>query len=281
MPGYNRLNIALLIVGALLALLIFFSEPESTALERLSEIDIADINSITIQHNKNTTHLYRKTSDNNLDRKQIWHMTKPLAVAANDFRINTLLQLLNAPIHNKYSENEISLQSTGLADSQTRVKFNEQSISFGITNPATNLRYIKRGGFVYTIEDVYSPLLSANFTALVSLYLLPANSRIEKLILLNQTISKDEKQLWRSNIDISADNIQKAIDHWQSAQAFGSHPYMKRETLGNIFIFLKGQQQAVNFIITDTDPWLILARPELGLEYHLDLEAYDKLIAPQ
>ena len=159
--------------------------------------------------------------------------------------------------------------------------FSYKVISFGITNPATSLRYIRLNDSVYTIEDVYFPLISSHFGTLVSLNLLPDNITIEKLVLSNQTISKDDKGLWQSTIDITADNIITTIDNWKNTQAFGVHEYLDRENLGTVDIYITGEQQPVSYIITDIDPWLILARPELGLEYHLNIEAYDKLIAPQ
>ena len=77
------------------------------------------------------------------------------------------------------------------------------------------------------------------------------------------------------------DNINKTIDHWLHDQAFGVHEYLPRDTHGEVFVYLdNGQQQTISYIITDTDPWLILARPEIGLEYHLDIEAYELLISP-
>jgi len=51
--------------------------------------------------------------------------------------------------------------------------------------------------------------------------------------------------------------------------------------LGEIFIYRNNPDEIITYQITDTDPWLILARPEIGLEYHLDAEAYVTLIAPQ
>ena len=275
----NILNLVLFIVVISLASVIYFSEEQSTELEKLSSINVTDITSIIIQHRQNITTISKQEDDR-------WQITQPVAIAANDFRINSILKLINAPVHNQYSASEIdlagiSLASIGSDTPDTTIKLNEQVIAFGIINPATNLRYIKLENYVYTIEDVYYPLLSSNFGTLVSLNLLPKASNIEKLILVNQTISRDEKGLWQSNIDISADDINKTIDHWQHDQAFGVHEYLEREQLGEIFIYLKNQQQPISFLITDTDPWLILARPELGLEYHLDIEAYNNLIVPQ
>ncbi|MCK5394930.1 MAG: DUF4340 domain-containing protein [Gammaproteobacteria bacterium] len=274
MSKINILNLVLFIVVISLAFVIYYSEEESIQLDRLTNFDVNDINSINIQHNKDKVTLTRN------DSKQ-WDITQPVFVAANDFRISSLLKLINAPVHKQYSIDKINLTDTGLSNPTTKISFDDQFITFGTSNPATSLRYVRLNDTVFTIEDVYHPLISSHFGTLVSLNLLPNNSRIEKLVLKNQTISKDEKGLWQSNIEITADNINKTIEHWQSIQAFGVHKYLKREELGEVFIYITGNQEPVTYVITDTDPWLILARPELELEYHLDVEAYKKLIEPR
>ena len=210
----NILNLVLFIVVISLASVIYFSEETITELDRLSTINIDEITSITIQHNQNTT-VITKQQDHH------WQISQPVNIAANDFRINSVLELVNAPVHNKYSIDEIDMANIGLDRPVTTIKLNELTIAFGIVNPATELRYIRLGDYVYTIEDVYYPLLSSHFGTLVSLNLLPNNSRLEKLILLNQTISRDDKGFWQSNIAISADSINKTVDHWQNDQAFG------------------------------------------------------------
>ena len=270
----NILNLVLFLVVISLASIIYFSEEASTELDRLSALNIADITSISIEHNTNTTAITKQADGH-------WQIMQPVNIAANDFRINSLLELVNAPVHSRYPADEINLASIGLDKPVTTIALDGLNIAFGIVNPATELRYLRLGDFIYTIEDAYYPLLNSHFGTLVSLNLLPKNSRIEKLILLNQTISRDDNGLWQSNIDISTERINETIAHWQDDQAFGVHSYMEREPLGEVFIYLDKQPQPVSFIITDTDPWLILARPEIGLEYHLDIEAYDKLIVPQ
>ncbi len=273
-----NLNLFLFITVISLAAIIYFSEEQSTQLQRLSDINMGDVNvdSITvikIQHNKNTI-LINKTTEKN------WKITQPIDVAANGFRINSILKLLNAPVHNKYTLPEIDSNKIGLHRPKTSIQFNNRVITFGISNPVTNLRYIKLNNTVYTIEDVYSPLIRSHFGALVSFNLLPPGSQITKLILLNQTISKDEAGRWQSNITISADHVAKTIQHWLHDQAFGVHQYLPRKELGEVFIYLTNSAQPIRFQITDIDPWLIIARPEMGLEYHLDIESYNKLISP-
>ena len=281
MSKKNLLNLFLLIVAATLATLIYYSEETSTELERLTRIKPGTISTITIHHNKHETS-FAKLADGH------WHIRQPLEIAANDFRVNSILKLLNAPVHKRYRSSEIDLEKIGLLNPDSVIIFDDIEIAFGITNPVTNLRFVRIGDAISTIEDVYFPLFSSHFSTLVSLNLLPANdlplSTIKKLILLNQTISRDEAGSWQSNIDISADSINKTIDHWQYDQAFGVHQYLERKLLGEVFIYRDNtdcDEEVITYQVTDTDPWLILARPEIGLEYHLDIEAYDNLITPQ
>ncbi len=276
--GKTLLNIFLFFIVLLLAAIIFYSEDISTDLETLTRINSSTIQSIGIQHNKNKTTLTK-------DADQHWHITSPIDIAANDFRINTILKLLNAPVHKRYRSSEIDMQKIGLLDPATSITFNNIKISFGITNPATSLRFIRIGETISTIQDVYSPLLSSHFSTLVSLNLLPADKStfpgLKKLVLINQTLNKDDKGFWHSSLNISADRINKILEHWQHDQAFGVHQYLERKNLGDVFIYRQQPVQKIHYQITDTDPWLILARPEIGLEYHLDIDAYDHLIAPQ
>ena len=279
----NLLNILLVFVVAALAAVIYFSEEESTLLDQLTDTPPESVGKIKIQHNNHTTFINKRDDDQ-------WVIVQPINIEANNFRISSILKLINAPVHNHYRLDEIDLGKTGLSDSGTHITLDDNSITFGNINPATGLRYIRFNDQVVTIEDVYHPLLSSHFSTLVSLNLLPTNNSItdgditsggiEKLILSNQTISKDDNGLWQSNTQRTADSVAKTLDHWQHDQAFGIHEYMERKQLGEIFIFIKGQRQPISYRITDTDPWLILARPEIGLEFHLDKEAYKNLIAP-
>lgn len=270
---HNILNLVLFIILVSLASTIYFSEEASLQLPQLTNADIKDIDFINIHHNENDTRIVKQADDQ-------WQITQPVAIAANNFRINSLLKLLNAPVHNQYPADEIDINKFGLSAPDTTIELNDYTIAFGIVSPITNLRYLRMNDTVYTIEDVYYPLISSHFSSLVSLNLLPVNSSIEKLILLNQTIDKDDKGRWRSNIGSSADAMVNTIQHWQRQQAFAVHEYLQRDALGEIFIYLKDQQQPVRYVITDDDPWLIIARPEIGLEYHLELDTYNLLVNP-
>jgi len=278
------LNLLLLAIFVALALFITSTEQTDTKLPLLSSTDTGSVNTIRIRHNASTIIIERAindTGDHVGDHAGEhtgagWHIRQPVDVAANQMRVNTLLRLLMAPVHSSYPVANIDAKSIGLDDSRDSISFDNQTFTFGQVNPATGLRYISDGETVYTIEDVYFPLISSHFSTLVSFRLLPEDIEIDRLVLLQQTISQDDSGRWQSNIDITADEVAAIIASWRSAQAFGVRQYIEKESQGELFVTAKDGTQ-FSFVITDTDPWLILARPELDLEYHLEKEGLKKL----
>ena len=272
------LNLFLLGLAIALAAFIFFSEekPDSRQLPRLTDIDPGTIRQISISHNGHSTQLEKHNGS--------WRISKPLQIAANDFRVKTILQLLNAPVHRTFKPAELDTEKIGLADDMTadntRIRFDHSEIIFGIVNPATGLRYVRMGDGIYTIEDVYSPLLTSHFGTLVSMHLLPQDGVIEKLKLPQLSVYRDTDSNWQSSPPVSKETIENLIDSWRYAQAFGIHAYMPRKQLGEISIEFSNHPP-LHFIISDTEPWFILARPDTGLEYHLEKETGERLLQPE
>jgi hypothetical protein len=266
-------NIVLLLLVAVLGFFVFTSEDKNTAgVKSLSKIKAASINKIILRHNNRVINF--KKSDAH------WQLTDPVKIAANDFRIKTILQLLNTVSYAKYEAGSLELDKYGLEQVGTSITFNDHQIDFGIVNPINNYRYIKLNNEVHLIDDHYYPLLSSQTGTLVARNLLPADSKINKLVLPEQTLTLDAHGKWQSTKDISIDAIVETIDHWRNTEAFGVHDYYERDPLGTIEVTTDDNDEPIKFFITDVDPWLIIARPNIKLEYHFNLEFYDSLLRP-
>jgi hypothetical protein len=272
MLSKQLLNGLLLIILVTLAVTIMNTEQDTAELPRLTDLDSKQIRQIRIEHHERTSQIDRTPSGS-------WRFSRPVDIAANNFRINSLLKLLQAPVHASYAANEIDLTAAGLKDPVTTIQFDNIKLLFGKVNPATGLRYVRMQDRIYTIEDVYYPLLSSHFSSLVSLNLVPEHTDLKKLVLVSLTISKDSNGVWTNNDGRDADASAKIIDDWRSAQAFGIHEYMQRENHGAVTLET-GNNKTIRYQVTDKEPWLILARPELGIEYHLEKEDYKRLIEP-
>ena len=274
------LNLGLLALVVALGLAIFNLRDDSEDYQ-LTTLKPDDIRSIEIQHRDRYVVL-KKQDDG-------WRMTHPINIPANNFRINSLLKLINTTAHASYDTSQLDLSRYKLDTPRTTLRIFDGSqdtlIAFGSSNPINRMRYVKVGERMFLIDDNFYPLVSSQIGTLISQRLLPDVDRITLLQLPELRIKKTDNGKWRltpENAALSADNINALIDEWLHAEAFGVHDYMEREQLGDIDITVihDGAPQTLRFTVTDTEPWLILARPDLGIEYHLNIEAYDKLLRP-
>jgi hypothetical protein len=262
----------LLLVAALAFFALTGKDNNIEAPDVLTNVSAASINTLSIHHNNRVTTV-EKTANR-------WVMTAPINIAANDFRVNTLLKLLDTVSYAKYMAATLDLKQYGLEQPKTSITFNNLKIDFGIINPLNNYRYVKANNEVHLIDDHYYPLLSSQTGALISRSLLPEDSKINKLKLPEQTLALNTQDKWTSTKDISTDAIVEVLDHWRNTEAFGVHEYYKREPLGTVEVHIDNIYDPIRFVITDVDPWLILARPDINIEYHFDLEHYDALLRP-
>lgn len=275
MQSRSLLNIALFLVVVLLAVYIYDTdkkEQASSESEQLTQLSADEVTQISIQHNQRQIKLRREGGK--------WHMLQPIDIAANSFRIDTLLNMLKTVSHTAYSAAELELDKYGLSEASTSISFNNITIDFGVVNPINNYRYVRINDTVHLIDDHFYPLLSSQTGTLVARELIDGDAIIDKLVLPQQTLYRDENNLWHSSDNTDPDAISETLHHWQHSQAFGVHNYMQRESLADISVYMAGNSEPIRFYVTDTDPWLIIARPELDIEYHFNLEFHDRLLKP-
>ncbi len=269
------LNLGLLAFLIALSGFIFLSsENNENTKQKITSLNKTDINKITIP---------RKTENIILTRKgNKWFMKSPHATRAHSFRINSLLNLVEIESDNIYSTKNLDLKTFGLDKPRASIIFNNTLIEFGKSNPVNHRRYLKSGENLFLIDDTLYPLISSQPTSFVDLALLSETDNIQKITLPELTVFKDSNNIWKTKPEniASADDIQNLLQNWKFAKAFAVHAYMPRKNLGQIDITVENNK-VISFKITDNEPWLILARPELDIEYHLDISNKDKLLSIQ
>jgi hypothetical protein len=120
------------------------------------------------------------------------------------------------------------------------------------------------------IFDQTYPLVSAQAASFIDLSLLPNNFNINRIKTPSTSLYLDNDGKWitTEHSPLNADQIQALLSNWKSAQAFAVHKYLKRKNLGQIEI--SSETKTIIFHITDEEPWIILALPDLNIEYHID-----------
>lgn len=274
MQSRTLLNFALLLLVALLGAYAYLGGQQQAPEQRsrLVQLTPDEVSRVEIAHNQRRIEL-RKDGER-------WRMLHPIDIDANAFRIDTLLNMLDTASHASYPAGTLDLEKYGLSDAATSISFNDETVYFGITNPINDYRYVRSGDSVHLIDDHFYPLLSSQTGTLVARELLGSDAEIERLELPGHTLYRDDNDRWHSDKELGGDAINETLYQWRSGQAFGVHNYMPRKSLGDVSVHLAGRTEPVRFIVTDRDPWLIIARPGLDLEYHFNPEFYDRLLNP-
>lgn len=210
-----------------------------------------------------------------------WELVEPVTIAANPARIENLLQVAQAESVSRFAAAGLDLAKFGLSAPAVRLRLNDTELLFGAVAPVDQRRYVKVGDTVHLIADNYMYDLGAAAAAYVSRDLVPHGKNIVALELPDMKLSRGAKGEWVATPaaqGVSQDALQRRIDEWRDAQALQVAPYDRRPEQGAVVIQLDGGQAPLRYGIIARRPELILARPEIGMQFHLAAEQAERLL---
>jgi hypothetical protein len=275
------LNLALLLIVIVLAVVAFLEpgsqQPESR--RSLLSLSPAQVTQIQLQRNGAQT-LQIERVDNG------WMIVKPIRIAASDYRIDALLQLLNATSYASFPLSARPLSSFGLDKPSSQVSFNEQTVMFGDNEPLNNRRYILAGDQVQVIDDRYFYQSQLLLTALVDAALVPGGRSL-KQIKLPGIVLQQHQGVWRATQFPSAEtaeitpdssDVSALVDEWRSIRALQISEYQSDVPEANIeLVFADGETMPLEILARD--PELILGRRSLNLRFHFSADQADRLLS--
>lgn len=276
MSSRTLLNIGLLFLVVVLAAFIFLEpgkeqEPEPTLLTQLKAEDIHHIQ--LIRPNE---------EDIILEKSQaIWFMRSPYALPANDYRLQSLLQLSQAQSHSQHRLKSSERAKFELDKPKASIVFNHDlRIDFGSKAPLSQQRYIAIDNTLHLIADTSYYHLLSEVTQYLSHALFPANTEFTELALPDLKISLHDGQ-WQlspQQENKSADAITDLLNEWRHAQALSLKPIEDfPAAIHTIKLSIKDQKQPVEFISYKTDDYFILSSRERGIQYQFPEEKMQAL----
>jgi len=193
-----------------------------------------------------------------------WRILQPVRAPADPTRIRAFLAALSEPVSSSYPATRIAPADAGLAPPRLVVAAGDGSASFGRINPATGLRYVRRGNTVFTVADTILPRLAAGVWQFVDPRLLPRGARVTGVRLPGARTR-------------AAPALAGA---WQSAVAERVGPPAGRTapSAGTVAVALAGASATRRFTIRSRRPKLRLDRPGAGVEYILPAAAASRLL---
>ena len=211
----NRLllNLFLFTVVALLAGVIFFVDHGEDKTGTLLPLPKKDITAISMRYDDQLIELTRQ--------KNIWQISQPIQVEADQFRIDSLLNILTEKPTQRYNLEARDLSQYQLKEPLASLIINGTQIDFGAVATIEKRRYVRVDQVLALLDDNYYPLISSGYKNLVRRYLLPTDTQIKQVKLPNDNIQKNEKGAWSStDTELDADTLKRFIDGWQYIQAF-------------------------------------------------------------
>ena len=261
MKSRTFINVALLILAAGLGIVIALSPGEGEGgvdLEPLSDADPRAVSRIRLETDAGGTIALRRSEG-------AWDLVEPIAIAANDFRIDTLLGVLEAPASKpspaRPSRSSLAfewdagqLDRFGLAAPQARILLDQNEILFGDTEPIHGRRYLLYDGRVALIDDAFFSHLSSSAANYVNPSLLGRDPSPRSIRLSKEAAA--------------ADDVTDLADAWRNAQATAVRPLEPSlQWTGEIVVESADGER--RFDVAQTKYEVILGRRDLGIQYHL------------
>jgi hypothetical protein len=264
----NILNLGLLIFIGLLVLLVVY-EPgieKPPELPSLLQLDKSAVKQIAIQRDgQQDIELLRQENGQ-------WQMTQPTHHAADQYRIDSLLRITTIKSLGSFAAEPEKLAAYQLDKPRVTLTLNHDiAIAFGSSTPLDQRRYVMVNGQIHLITDTLYYHLIGSFPTFLRKQLLDEGSSIEKIELpdLSVTWQENRWQLTPEPEGFSADQVSHLLDNWKLASALEIRPYNKKPG-EKIAIKMAGEEPPLELLLTSSEPDLVLARPELGIQYHLD-----------
>ena len=262
-------------VAALGIFILNSPDQDNANIIRLGGPAASKINNITIQRS-GLSDIYLEKINN------IWWMTNPYKVHANQVPIDALLELPQAISHTRFTASGKNLSDYNLKPAKASLALNNTEYLFGDIEHINKRRYILKDNTIHLTTDLFYHRLRTNTEAFISPKLIPANSQISALRLPDLELNKSAQGEWllsgkKATQAYSSDAIQTLLDHWHHKQAIQVLPAKIKGNEKSIQLLLADKTN-ITFLVKQSENNFILIRKDLGLQYLLAKSATDDLL---
>ena len=210
-----------------------------------------------------------------------WMLESPIRWPANEGDVERLLGITSVKTDSRLAADEIDLATLGLQFPRASLRLNDTVVLFGGTNNIGARRYTMIGSTVYLLPDMLLPFMSQGLTGIVDQSLLPRRFALNALKLPGHEINRDANNSWRlTNANgIGQEQIVKLVDNWQNLQALRVKPFSAGKIPQQKITVQFDEDRNQDFFVMSIDPEIVIANPQIGLQYHFPADLYYQLIS--
>jgi len=197
--------------------------------------------------------------------------------------VQDFLDSLSEPVTGGFPAAGADLGRYGLDKPLARFWLDGTEYAFGGTQPVSKQRYLLAGGKIGLVQGYVFYRIAHDAFGWLEHRPLPEGVRIISLQLPHATLTQDAKGDWQiapADKTLDQDTLRKFVGGWQDAIAVGMAAIGKGKPEGEVAVEMAGVKEPLRFQVLDDPDYLVLARPDLGFEYQLDISQLDKLLTP-
>lgn len=266
-------NLLLLLVALVLGAIVFFEPGKDEQHEpvRLTELDEAAIDRFALI-NETGAIAFEK-------REGHWWLAAPFSAPANDIRVGQLLAITHAASATHYPLDPNDLAKFELDKPKASITLGDVKIVFGGVDPIDLRRYVWVDKTLHLVDDDFSHHISAPATDYVERKLLPEASKPSALLLPSLKLTQDKDGVWQVEPpnNPAASGAQDLITAWQTVRAIDVKQ-LTQPAQGDVVHIDFSDHAPVEFVILKSEPDLILARTDWGLQYQITAENATQLL---
>ncbi|MDH5356302.1 MAG: DUF4340 domain-containing protein [Gammaproteobacteria bacterium] len=238
---------------------------------RISTLKPQEIEKVSIQ-----------TADHTLRLSKVggsWQIDAPILWVANNIAVERIINIINSETDSRLPGSEIDLSALGLQFPKAILKLNNTDFVFGDTNNIGERRYLLTEDTVFLLADRHLPFMMQGITGFVERRLMPRSIPLQSLDLGSFRLTQSDSQNWLSNNpDHSGVQISELINNWQTLEAKHLQNYNAQKTPRQKFIATLDNGGQIELHLMTITPDIVIARPDLGLQYHFDAQHYYGLV---
>ena len=241
-------------------------------------------NSISSLKPQNIDNVIVQSADNRLVLRRSgnqWMFDKPIHWPANNINLERLISIVKSESNTRLPADGIDLAAFGLKPAKAILTLNDTRILFGATNNIGERRYIMTGSMVYLLPDLHLHFINQGIAGLIDRRLLPRSIPLRSLKLDNSNLSKSSDSSWQDEAsgDSSVDHLNALVNNWQTLNAGHIRTYNSSETPEQKIVAGLQDGSKIEFFLMSLKPEIVIARPDLGVQYHFSEKHYYDLLS--
>ena len=247
----------------------------------ITEDQMINRNAITTLKPKNITYIKIETADETIvlnKQGTSWKVISPINWFANNISAERIASLAGVEPQSKLPLDEIDISTLGLRIPKAVVTLNKKSIYFGDTNRIGNRRYLMAEPNVYLVSDIHYIFISQGLSGLLDNRLLPSQLDLIELKFSAFSVNKSGPAWSTDTTGKSPQAAAQLVTNWRQKQA-SIKPYDKTlNPLQKIKARLQSGEE-IEFFVLSIKPEIIIARPDLNIQYHFPDHQYYELLS--